>query len=296
MALILLNKLTKTKLMKNIFYFLFTVIFTNLSCAQKNLNIEKLNSIKDESIISYINKSGERGIPFPSGSKAVRNEDNTFTINLPKDYFYIVVDEKGEFFKINYSGSVTCKCNGGGCSPVAQGGSVYCVMADCSVCVKFSSMKNNTGENVNVEIVGIYQENESSIKFLVDNYSKEPLNKSIEIKKDEIYFKNMISTFEKYKELNNDFMDIYNLIYDNKIPDFILKNADLPNDNYKYVYASVYGNLMLIPVPNTSEFSNFKTAAGASCKCNSGSGCIKKSLLGAKYCDAGDCSSCTLNF
>ncbi|MFO0589335.1 MAG: hypothetical protein U0441_17490 [Polyangiaceae bacterium] len=58
---------------------------------------------------------------------------------------------------------------------------------------------------------------------------------------------------------------------------------------------NVYGHLALISVPETYA-AQAAVAWGSSqkCSCSSGSGCTAGSMLGAKYCDAGGCGSCTM--
>ena len=246
--------------MKNFLYgFFATVILSFVSCAQE-FNIKILDPIKDAKLITEINNSTDRGIPFPPQSKIIQNQDKTFTINLPQNYFYVLQNQQGEVFKYASSGSVTCVCSGGGCSPVLQGGNEYCVMSSCNVCSKKSEISNKNGQKETVTFLGIYNQEESPIKFIVDTYSENELQRTFETQK--ANFNNLIPTLFKFSEFEKNLKDFYTLIYDGKIPSFITNNQDITDyKKYKYAYVSIYGNMALLPVPSTIELNNLKYAS-----------------------------------
>jgi hypothetical protein len=63
-----------------------------------------------------------------------------------------------------------------------------------------------------------------------------------------------------------------------------------------YVAVNLFGRLAAISVPVTYAAARGLAASGSvSCSCSAGSGCKYGSLLGAKYCDAGSCTKCSMS-
>lgn len=287
--------------MKKILLTLALILFGVSVFSQKELKKSEIELPKDSKFISVIENSNDRGIPFPDGSKLILNLDNSFNILLPKGYYFIVENNIGEVSRVMSSGSVTCSCGSGGCSPVLYKGKVYCVMANCNECSMSTGKVASRKDNENL-ILGFAKEFETPIKFLVDEFSNnsksvfgEIIN-SFETQKPtyDYLFKNLF----KSEEVRKNILDFYNLVYNGNIPDFINENKMIPNNDYKYVKAVIYGNLCLLPIPNTTETVMYKVYYGtkAKCTCESGSGCVKDTLLGAVFCDAGNCKQCKLTY
>lgn len=272
---------------------LFFAIFSN---AQTEITVRELDLSKDSDLIKKIELSGDIGIPFPYGSSIFENKDKSFLIKLPENYLYILKNETGQIYTSKLIASTTCDCSGGGCSPVSYKKRTFCVMENCGVCTKSSSLINTAGSLESVEVIGIFNTDESAIKFSVNEYSNDELKKSFETT--DIYSESIHKELLRYNDFKKHINDFYILIYGTDIPSFIIENKNITDfKKYQYVEATIYGNLLLLPIPVEQTNANHKlyTSDGYSCKCSRGSGCVEDSFLGAHFCSAGKCSKCTLN-
>lgn len=258
-------------------------------------NEEQSHSLKSES-----DYEGVRGVPAPDGSQLNWNEDNSLSIKLPNNYTFIILEENQVSLAASGpSVTITCTCTDGNgdCNSVAGFGQYFCAMGKgCKTCtkdVKGVSIKS-------IEILGVLNENHAPIQFLVSELSNDEIMSRYETTN--FYFANLKAEIFDYENAEQDLLDLYSLLYDGNIPSFILNNEPLPTSGYTYLKASYYGNLVYIPVsvdivndhPNMISLSGTSMAA-ASCSCKSGnSGCKLKTKLGAKYCEAESCKSCSL--
>lgn len=292
--------------MKNLkFIFLRLVVFFAFplffSCNKESneIAVEELDPNNDiqASILEIINQTGDKGIPFPEGSKAFENKDGSVTIKLPEGYQFILSEEStSRMLPPEDEVGVTCTCNqgSGGCSPVKAKGSYYCVMNDnCSNCSKSVSKANKT-----VNILGVYKP-EEGISFISNN-EVEGLKSSLYTSKEDVYG-NFFPELLSIEEVKKSLLELYTIVYSDKIPEFILTNSNRIPKGYSYVKVNIYGNEAVIPVPNDYVDESMRAlppedeVGGVSCTCNKGKGCKLSSMLGVKYCDAGSCTSCTLN-
>ncbi|MGB0788274.1 MAG: hypothetical protein ACPGQR_01935 [Marinirhabdus sp.] len=159
-------------------------------------------------------------------------------------------------------------------------------------------MTTGNGGGGQEKIVGYFSKNDSPVKFITTEKENDIISNALEttnIGAGPFYSE----VAEKYN-VQKSLYELYALLYKNETPPFIKANKTIPNyDRYVYAKALVYGMQMYIPIPKAFAKDSYiiidRAARGHSCDCNSGNnGCVKKSLLGAKYCDAGPCSSCTL--
>lgn len=295
-------------------FFLAIICCLSLFSCSNNDEIEPEN-LTDKEIINLIEKNNLKGTPFPDGSKIIKTEDpTTFIIKLPEEVFYVVENSLGETSVVSET-SVTCKCTQGtGCSPVIFKGDSFCVMnSGCRTCSQSTSYfeqispeaKNmNTTKFVNgdkINIVGVLDKRKGiSVLGNKDNM--------IISKKLDTNSYTMSSSFFNNSIVKEELKNLYELIYNGNIPQFIINNEETPME-YGYASVNFYGNYIKIPVPknynkvmnkgidNLNTNDSFQISiddSGGSCKCTQGTGCVYKSMLGAKYCDAGNCKTCTL--
>lgn len=240
------------------------------------------------------------GIPFPEGSQLIDLGNSKSRIVLPKGYHYIGFSQERSRTFLFDDGEITCECNKGtGCGPVKSGDKLFCGMADaCSVCSKTVSRAST---NEILDIIGIYKDGEPTIRFAVTQLKGDEFMQRLQTNK-KAYFPSLNPAIFNLEDVKNDVMGLYNMIYNNNIPSFILNNEKMPK-GYKYAQVEIYGNSALIPVPENSimEFgiSYFEDEAdGTACKCKAGKGCILKGYkwLGIEYCDATGCSKCSMSF
>lgn len=267
---------------------------------EQQLQVRELDEIADAKIIQSIKQTGDKGIPFPDGSIAVKLSDGRTKIVLPEGYSFLMVDpETAELIDDGgeEEAGVTCTCNTGtGCSPVKYKGKYYCVMGEnCSVCTKSTS--RISGETV--KIAGVYRKN-SGITVLSKTPETGLKAELTSTKKDIIG--NASSALFQIPNVKQELLDLYKFIYGKEIPSFILNNEQQIPKGYKYIAINIYGNEAAIPVPasqvDESEYVVDDGEDGAiTCKCNDSkpTGCKKDSFLGAVFCDAGSCRSCSLN-
>lgn len=264
------------------------------NCEGEEIIVNELNSVEHTAIIQHIISNNIKGIPFPKNSKLLRLDNEQSKIVLPEDVYFVVKYINGKKVgdvELITEMSVRCTCTQGtGCSPVSYDGNYYCVMNEgCNTC----KMRVSDSDNEEIEIAGIMDER-SPVKFISNVKSKfttqEKLNLKYHLNED--FFKNK----EIKKQLNN----LYKVIYGKNIPDFITYNSTILPKNYSYTKVDFYGNKIFVPIPTQlsieEEYIEIIDDGKVTCKCNRGvAGCKLKSFLGAKYCDAGSCSDCTLN-
>lgn len=265
------------------------------SCETSNvIDVRELDPNSDKAIIAAIAASGEKGIPFPEGSTVEIKEKGVFELKLPKGKKFIFTDPiTGNYIDDGDAATVTCKCTtGSGCSPVKVRGSYYCVMGDkCSSCDKTVSLR---GRNVLIDgIIDI----DKNITLLTRNADEKGFRKDFTSTKNEAgscATKGVLLSPVVQQSLK----EFYNLIYEGEVPSFILSNSENIPKEYKYVVIDLFGNTAAIPFPvDKIDTSMYLIDGGSeSCKCNDAKpkGCKKESLMGAVYCDAGSCVSCSL--
>ncbi|RTY74578.1 hypothetical protein [Flavobacterium sp. LS1R10] len=273
-----------------------SILFIGCSNEENEIKVETLDSSKDAKRIADIINSGTEGIPFPEGSKVFKKSEDNFEIRLPKDFYFLIseLDSNGNSSHRAIAEisdvSVTCSCTkGSGCSPVKAQGEYYCVMnSGCTTCTTSTA---RIGTKQNIKILGIIDYN-MGVSFVSE--SKSLLTSS----KNKIISKSISEHFLNKTEVKKALLEFYSVIYDKNIPSFITENKN-PPAGYSFSKVNLFGNEIMVPVKSNSFSTELGISeiddAAVTCSCSSGSGCVKKSFMGAKYCDAGSCTKCTLN-
>lgn len=149
------------------------------------------------------------------------------------------------------------------------------------------------------ELVGLIDE-ESGITFLSRTDFSDHFFTQTSLEKSLLSNASFSEMFE-IEGVKHNLMGTYKFIYPDGIPSFILNNEKIPK-GFTLVKVNIFGNLAAIPIPeNYVQSFHFEIDTehdpdgGFSCKCYSGSsGCIKRTFMGAKFCEAKDCTSCSL--
>ena len=279
--------------------FMLPLFFLSCDKESNEIIVEELDPSNDvqASILEIIDQTGDKGIPFPEGAKAFDNGDGSVTIKLFEGYKFVLLEEgTSKMLPPVEEVGVTCTCNkgSGGCSPVKAKGSYYCVMNDnCSNCTKSTSSANRA-----VKIIGVYNP-EMAISFISKTNDVKGLKSALYTQQEAVYG-NFFPELLELEEVKSSLLELYNAIYSDNIPEFVLNNSNKIPKGYSYVKVNIYGNEAVIPVPNEYVDENMSAlppeeeVGGVSCKCNKGKGCKLDSMLGVKYCNAGNCTSCTL--
>ncbi len=117
------------------------LVFT--ACSENNrlveLKVRQLDEFADSDIINNIIASGDKGIPFPEGSKAYRGRDGYRMLVLPTGYYWVVVPENNRQSSfLSSQVSFKCNCKEGNteaCYPAELEGMCFCLIADgCHGC------------------------------------------------------------------------------------------------------------------------------------------------------------------
>jgi hypothetical protein len=273
---------------KVIFGLIATVMFINHTLAQFD-GTPTVRVIKFENLFD-----------LPIGSKVVFDKaNNTFNFTLNEDYLISGLDANGTL-KVALSGSITCKCTkGSGCNPfIANGGDIVgCTVTACSAC-SMTTKVMSSGSEFELRRVTIVDKSEK-IHFITEKEellsSKCPESTMLNDK----WFENEIVSFTKAYQKNN--LDKVKLAS---------TNEELKAIGYLYMPVNVYGYVYYLPVEKdliissnvdlNSALKYMMDGGKTSCKCNAGSGCTKKSkdvLIGsAVWCEAGNCTSCSLSY
>ncbi|MEY5068588.1 MAG: hypothetical protein RLZ47_450 [Bacteroidota bacterium] len=279
------------------------LIFTAFACSKEgSISIRELSDKTDGNLINKIKSEViAPGIPFPDGSIVSSLDDNTMKIKLPKFHKFLmtnpnngeVIEETGEDDGSEIG--VTCNCTQGtGCSPVKYRRKYYCVSNDgCSTCVLKTSLIS--GEPI--KIVGLYNPEEGVT--VITKAKETGIKGALTSTKADLIGIASINFF-KINKVKQALLDFYRLIYEDQIPAFILNNDLKAPAGYKYIAINIFGNEAAVPVPNDkldgSEIIIGNEEADFKCKCNdvNGKGCLKKTFMGAQFCEAGSCHSCSL--
>jgi hypothetical protein len=289
---------------KHLFIAVITASATFLSCAKQSLvEVKELDPASDAALIAGIEKGNDPGIPFPDGARVYHEAGkDKMRIVLPEGYAWLMTDiitdewlEPADEGAGDDAAGVTCNCtSGSGCSPVKFKKKYYCVLGDgCNVCTRTTTRAS--GEPV--KIAGIY--NTSLGITLLTRTAAEGLKAAVTSTRETIVG-NAAPALFRVKGVKETLMQLYHFIYEDNIPDFIISNTGRIPPGYVYAAINIYGNLAAIPIPQAMADRDFYLAdadgGSATCRCNDANpgGCKKDSFLGAVFCDAGNCKSCSL--
>jgi hypothetical protein len=292
--------------MKKMIPLVLVLVGLTFGCKSLQTGMNSSNGDAYQSIAKAV--EGFRCVPFPAGATAQQAGDRVKII-LPDDQYYIV-NLNNSTLQLPPLTAVffSCRCADGkpeGCAPILFRGEFYCLPTQLN-CYPCRPIKITLGPPVIVspqqaEIIGIHGIDRSPIQFVVKNLSKDPAKQKQETLK--AYFPNVPDEILSMEETRPAVMAFFNQIYNGQIPDFIMNNEDAPNNNYVYAAASLYGNLIYLPIPKDMATKNpiFGTlsvetmATKVACNCQSGkTGCKLGSFLGMKYCSAQGCTNCSL--
>jgi hypothetical protein len=275
--------------------------FTAGACSKKEeITLKELDPVTDAALIAGIEQSAEPGIPFPEGSRAFYDGKDKTRIVLPEGYYFAMRSTTDEFLEPadgDGEAGVTCTCtSGSGCSPVKAKGKYYCVLGEsCNSCDKKTSRISGDA----VQIVGVYNPS-LGITLLTRNKNEADGLKAAFMSTANDLLGNAYPTLFRIKGVKEELQQLYNFIYGTAIPAFITENSAVLPPGYRYAAISIYGNLAAIPIPESMAERDFYLLdgdGGTACRCNdvpAAGGCKKNSLLGAVFCDAGNCKSCSL--
>lgn len=270
----------------------FVVVLFLQSCNREQMI--DVPEITSQQQIEKLKISGAKGVPFPKGSKVTKLSDGLVKITLPKDVYFVVKNEEGEVFRVQELG-MRCSCSqGSGCSPVKAFGNYYCVMSGCRECSsKLSTFRNKSKNEEFIQIVGVMDE-EKAFGLI----SKEKGLFSITEKESGMQY-GITRDFFECKEVKDALDEVYNDLFQNKVPDFIKNSSgEIPPD-YVYAKSCFLGNNILLllhkdMVGENSIIYSKDIDGGAICKCYRGKGCKADKKYMALFCDAGNCSDCAM--
>ncbi|MCS6820973.1 MAG: hypothetical protein NZ551_03805 [Microscillaceae bacterium] len=298
---------------KSVHFLGLLALLVLFSCVRKEttqeVKVRELDRKVDASIIAQIEASGQRGIPLPEGSVIMQTSESTYQITLPANYYYVVSDANdNNRTQIEPEPvSVTCSCtNGTGCSPVRYDGKYYCISKpQGKICTASISKVANSRNSTRLSIKGLMNKS-AGITLLSDKeLPKKGENSLINFEKiirhTSVIHGNAFTALFEVDEVKKYFSDL---------GEQYRQAGKEPN---KYAYLNIYGNLALVPftegleieiegvkyAPKTANGSLKEIDANIVCKCTQGSGCKKEKMsipfVGtAYYCEAGNCSKCSL--
>ncbi|QHN64935.1 hypothetical protein [Bergeyella cardium] len=285
------------------FFILVSIGLVLSSCSMEDeINVQEITS---KNVIAEIKATGAKGIPFPEGSKATTLGSKDFVkITLPEDVYYVIKDEEGNVSRVSTLG-IRCKClKGAGCSPGTYDGRYFCTaeLGACSLCEVHAGLIESLsakGEQKEVQIVGVMDERED--KF--GAYAKRGGFGQIEREKEPTIQYGITEDFFKCKEVHEALMELYSAVYrthyDEEIPDFIKSNSDTIPSDHVYIRASLFGNTVFLPTPKElaieAGLEMVDDISKIHCTCSQGTGCTKDRVYVVVFCNAGNCSDCTMS-
>jgi hypothetical protein len=249
------------------------------SCKKSN---EKLYNPQNETVsnsINNINYSSLANFNFPIGTTLIET-NNKINFQVPSGYSIVGSLANGGFTPETNTGSVTCNCtsNTGGCSPALANGTYACVMTSCSSCKKSESVSESLNGTISTTVEDLVIFNDDKMAFFS---TPSELNGRIMLP---ARFHNHPNVIQKLIELETNLMPSSN-----------------PN-NKKLVFIDIFDYVLAIEVPSDIDNSSpwmsiIGSGSTTKCKCNAGGTqtCPLQSKLIAKWCDASNCSSCTLS-
>ncbi|MEM1320868.1 MAG: hypothetical protein AAGG75_11465 [Bacteroidota bacterium] len=269
--------------MKNsILYSLFAVLMISLfwiGCKKNQHDIDQQNLAQQETPNTILpnNRLSEDNIipfniPFPEGTE-IEITGSALRFDLPASHYILGIDGEGNFHNsaLGDSGGVNCKCTkGSGCNPTKGKGQYGCFMGDnCDAC-----------EKKNLRIIGL-DDVEFTHMMIVDSESDLLITKF-----DELDGKYILPSAFLASEL------IQNLL--TEVESNMIESE---SEVSKTIFINTYGYILPVEVP--SDVDNVSLAIGGGkkvkCTCNiAGKSCPLKKVVVAQYCDAGDCTDCSM--
>lgn len=218
--------------------------------------------------------------PKHSTTKLETKVGNEGEYTFPEDSSWRMFDFASK--RLAFSGSVTCTCTSGtGCNPDEAGN---CYMIGCNTCTKKTS--------------GIAIRHDKSVKFLENEKGVERNLPSTDARLFEIdMIQDGLKQFKKKYGKDLIFEDDY-------CPQSKETGVCEARDGHAFVAVDVFGSTTYVPA-EIDKLGRFRgrnlravaamAFASLSCSCNVGNSCPMDSTWGHKYCNAGDCTSCTMS-
>jgi hypothetical protein len=259
---------------------LFVTALTTVGCASHGLVQEESTSQSEATVKKSDDYCAGTRSYMPEGTRTSLEKDGSMRYELPKGFVSIEGDSSTGYRYVT-AGTITCTCDKGtgDCSPVSHSSGSGCFMgANCSACSK-------SGAKVVVKI-------DSAVRFA----SKDELDT----------LPSVDSEMFEVPEIKRALIEFRTIV----AKDAGLSSAEALEDAGEerttasatassgrvYVPINLFGRLAVISVPR--EYAAARTmvaGSSATCTCNAGSGCVAGSMLGAKFCKAGSCTSCSLS-
>lgn len=219
---------------------------------------------------------------LPAGTLTWKLPDGSAGYKLPPGYVSIETDPDTGATAMATGGTLGCHCqsNDGNCDSVMTHGKLGCwVTSSCSQCV------SNGASTVAHLDAGI------QFALAADVDGLPPVTPAL------LKVKIVADAFEEFKALVAADAGLAGPedLDGPATGDLAGEHTFVAAQGWALAAVNVYGHLALISVPETYA-AQAALAWGSSqkCSCGSGSGCTPGSMLGAKYCDAGSCTSCTM--
>lgn len=278
------------------------------ACSRTKLQeivVKHLDENRDADIIDYILLSEDPGIPFPEGSKAYDKGNGEYVLTLPSGYYWVVqsVEDRSLVYEAPNI-SIKCVCSDGDkdkCFPVEVNGSFYCAIdSGCKSCDRETTVTNQDRAEDKVQVQGLLNRN-VGITFITDQpFVDDGFLFSLPISNMDVVHGNAFDALFQIDDV---------VEYLKSLTDYAENNGVELNT---YTFASVFGNLLLVPLPEDPIISiddepiNLKSIPSGSsvdkikCDCTSGNGECKlkgKTVLGISvhYCEAQGCTSCVMS-
>lgn len=213
-------------------------------------------------------------LPFPNGTK-FSMEGEIVNFQLPRSHYVVGVDKTGNFYESarGANGSVTCKCTEvSGCNPIKSGSDLGCLMTEgCKTCEKSGAISTI---DMDFEYIAIFTD---EYRMDVTNY-------------DQLHEQYVLPpVFLNYDPIKNQIEELNKLV-----------NADEHrSENTKIIFLNSHGYILPFEIPsnadNTSIYSRGLGTLGTTCGCNVQGNCPKNKKWGVIWCDASNCTDCTLS-
>ncbi len=246
----------------------------------KTLKIFWIVVLIQTSVAAQQERKGGFILDFPEGTQFFQQGD-TLNFTLPSGYYLIGIDAEGSFHRSaeppnsGGTGGVTCICTSGsgGCNPVYSDGTFGCLMVGCDDCSKRPAfIRRADGSVIAVEEMMIASVYESS-------------------------------SVVAFSQIQGRLLLPYRFIDALEVSGFLseLEQAFLPSNatTKKTILLIHLGYIIPISVPSDIDDVSLRVLpvddeAGFTCRCNTSGSCVLKKKLIVIYCDAPNCSSCTM--
>lgn len=219
---------------------------------------------------------------MPAGAQTWVNPDGSLGYKLPAGFVSIEEDPVSGALVTAGGGTITCTCDKGtgGCSPASAGGKTGCLIGDgCTTCTKSGATKI-VDISAGVAFAGPAEVSNLppvtpallGVPFVADAFAQ---------------FKDMVAADAGLP--GGQALD------DPKTGMAVDEHTYMSAPGWALAAVNVFGHLALISVPE--EYGMMAAVAWGSkqtCDCSAGSGCKAGSVFGAKYCDAGNCTVCSM--